>query len=206
MKTFIYSSFLAIAVLVSSCGSLGFTKRKYRKGYHWSVAKHAAETDKKEIAKHTTASAIIVETSTKKAEATEKAISPQTENTAQLAKHENSYKPAVKQKPFLFHAKADENKHEAAKELASTKKQVVTKMALKPLPKTLSKSKAAKSDEKKIIIILLCIFLPFLGVYLFQDDITLDFWIDLILCLLLFWLPGIIYAFLVCFGGVSLAK
>jgi uncharacterized membrane protein YqaE (UPF0057 family) len=54
-----------------------------------------------------------------------------------------------------------------------------------------------------VVLIILCIFLPPLAVYLFDGSITTNFWVDLILSLF-FWLPGIIFAILVCFGGVSL--
>ncbi|MFN3917863.1 MAG: YqaE/Pmp3 family membrane protein [Flavobacteriales bacterium] len=62
--------------------------------------------------------------------------------------------------------------------------------------------KSTKSQDRKqpnvdqLLLILLCIFIPPLAVYLVHG-IGTEFWIDLILCLL-FFLPGIIYALIVC--------
>ncbi|MFN0203413.1 MAG: YqaE/Pmp3 family membrane protein [Bacteroidia bacterium] len=53
--------------------------------------------------------------------------------------------------------------------------------------------KNIKADDNQLVEILLAIFIPPVAVYMHQNGITKDFWIDLILCLL-FWLPGQIYA------------
>lgn len=53
-----------------------------------------------------------------------------------------------------------------------------------------------------VVLIILGIFIPPLAVYLYEDAITANFWVDLLLCFL-FWLPGIIFAMLVMFAGVS---
>jgi uncharacterized membrane protein YqaE (UPF0057 family) len=45
-----------------------------------------------------------------------------------------------------------------------------------------------------ILLILLAILLPPLAVYLFMNDITTEFWICLLLTVLLVWIGGIIYA------------
>lgn len=63
----------------------------------------------------------------------------------------------------------------------------------------LSKKEARVDD---IVLAILAIFIPPLAVYLFDDAITANFWVDLLLTFL-FWLPGIIFAFLVIFAGVS---
>lgn len=55
----------------------------------------------------------------------------------------------------------------------------------------------------EIVLAILAIFIPPLAVYLHEDAITANFWVDLLLTFL-FWLPGIIFAFLVIFAGVSL--
>ncbi|MCB9336052.1 MAG: YqaE/Pmp3 family membrane protein [Flavobacteriales bacterium] len=52
------------------------------------------------------------------------------------------------------------------------------------------------------VLAVLAIFIPPLAVFLYEDSVTANFWVDLLLCLL-FWLPGIIFAFLVIFAGVS---
>lgn len=61
---------------------------------------------------------------------------------------------------------------------------------------------ASSLRVNEIVLAILAIFIPPLAVFLFEDSITANFWVDLLLTLL-FWLPGIIFAFLVIFAGVS---
>jgi uncharacterized membrane protein YqaE (UPF0057 family) len=49
------------------------------------------------------------------------------------------------------------------------------------------------SQVDQLVCVIVALFLPFLGVYLYQGDITQDFWIALILSLL-FYFPGLLYA------------
>jgi uncharacterized membrane protein YqaE (UPF0057 family) len=53
-----------------------------------------------------------------------------------------------------------------------------------------------------VVLIILGIFIPPLAVYLYEDAITANFWVDLLLTFL-FWIPGIIFAMLVMFADVS---
>lgn len=63
--------------------------------------------------------------------------------------------------------------------------------------------KVAKASQvNEIVLGILCVFIPPLAVFLYENSITTNFWVDLI-GTLLFWLPGIILAFLIVFGGVS---
>lgn len=64
-------------------------------------------------------------------------------------------------------------------------------------------SNNSSAQVNEIVLAILAIFIPPLAVFLFEDSITANFWVDLLLTLL-FWLPGIIFAFLVIFAGVSL--
>lgn len=61
------------------------------------------------------------------------------------------------------------------------------------------KSGNAPSDNT-VLLCILAILLPPLAVYLFEGEINNKFWIDLLLTLL-FWLPGVIYAFIVILGA-----
>jgi uncharacterized membrane protein YqaE (UPF0057 family) len=65
-----------------------------------------------------------------------------------------------------------------------------------------SSNVASSSGVNEVVLAILCIFIPPLAVYLHEDSITTNFWVDLI-ATLLFWIPGIIVAFLIVFGGVS---
>ncbi|OFY89267.1 MAG: hypothetical protein A3K10_17985 [Bacteroidetes bacterium RIFCSPLOWO2_12_FULL_31_6] len=64
----------------------------------------------------------------------------------------------------------------------------------------ISKNSSSKVDD--IVLVILGIFIPPLAVYLYEDAITANFWVDLLL-IFLFWFPSIIFAFLVMFAGVS---
>lgn len=66
---------------------------------------------------------------------------------------------------------------------------------------TLHSIKVNQVDE--VVLIILGILLPPLAVYLYEDAITNNFWLDLLLTFF-FWIPGVIYAFLVMYGGVSI--
>ena len=54
----------------------------------------------------------------------------------------------------------------------------------------------APASEEKLLYCLLAILLPPLAVALWEDGITINFWLD-ILFTLLFWIPGIIFAWIV---------
>lgn len=58
------------------------------------------------------------------------------------------------------------------------------------------------NKASEVIIAILCIFLPPVAIILYEDTVTANFWVGLLLTLL-FWFPGMIFAFLVCFAGVS---
>lgn len=62
--------------------------------------------------------------------------------------------------------------------------------------------KAGKAtDDRMVLLVILCILLPPLAVYLKEDEINTKFWISLVLTLL-FWIPGVVYALLVVFDEV----
>ena len=67
--------------------------------------------------------------------------------------------------------------------------------------KEYKKAKRAGSEpsENTVLLAILAVLLPPLAVYLHQGEINSKFWISLLLTLL-FWLPGVIYAFIVIFG------
>ncbi len=72
----------------------------------------------------------------------------------------------------------------------------------KSLLKAYKKQKKNGDDvsTNTVLLGILCVILPPLAVYLHQGEVNNKFWISLLLTLL-FWLPGIIYAFVVVFGG-----
>ncbi len=67
----------------------------------------------------------------------------------------------------------------------------------KNMRKSIKELKAGKkSNDADAGLYILAILLPPLAVYLYEGEITDNFWIDLVLTLL-FWLPGAVYAILV---------
>lgn len=62
--------------------------------------------------------------------------------------------------------------------------------------------KVKNSDDMQIIAAIVAIFLPFIGVLLYEGTITTHFWIALLLWILGI-LPGIVYAWLVIFNVIS---
>ncbi len=79
------------------------------------------------------------------------------------------------------------------------------KMRMKEVKKLLKEYKADKKkgksddDTNSILMAILCILLPPLAVGLHEGELDGKFWLSVLLTLL-FWLPGIIYAFIVVFG------
>ncbi len=64
-------------------------------------------------------------------------------------------------------------------------------------------SKVSTSKRvSEVVIGIFCFFIPCVGVLLYEDAITNNFWVSII-GMILIYIPGIVFAFLVCFGGVS---
>ena len=64
-----------------------------------------------------------------------------------------------------------------------------------------SGKKTSLSTGDQLLCAIISIFIPPLGVILYEEDITVHFWIDLLLTIL-FYLPGLIYALIIILGGV----
>ncbi len=99
--------------------------------------------------------------------------------------------------------KSAKTKHSTAKEVIAEPVRVIEKnttetAATEPV-RQIGKKKSTPStagEVDMVLIIILCFLLPPLAVYL-SEGITTNFWIDLILTLL-FFIPGIIFALIVC--------
>ena len=80
------------------------------------------------------------------------------------------------------------------------------KTRIKNAKKEIRKYKAERksgvnTDIEPWVLIVLAILLPPLAVYLYEDEINWKFWVSILLTIL-FWIPGVIFAFLVIFGQV----
>lgn len=190
-KLSIIATSLALLVLASCNSSINISKRRYNKGYYVSVS------DTKKATTETTASRL---EESKKIEAlaiSQNLFSKQietitTENTPLVASAEKlgtTSNKVEKSKALAYTAIANKAIQQApAKKMSIVQKAVQTKLAKSIWQKL--------ADDMKVIIIILCFFIPPLAVYLHQDDITKDFWINLILTCLC-GIPGIIHALIV---------
>lgn len=200
---------LMLVILVSSCGShAGFMKRKYRKGhYHEFVkapklpngisassegVKHSANLEPKAIP-----NARVVQQSS-----SERSLANTPSTLVESVGAPSS--PTKNLAPYFTSKNETKRKTNAAdKAVAAAEFKPAlhqTSAAFKAL--LAQQSNKGNSDVNAVLLVVCCIFLPPLAVYLFQDDVTVDFWIDLVLCLL-FWIPAVVFAFLVCFANVS---
>jgi uncharacterized membrane protein YqaE (UPF0057 family) len=75
----------------------------------------------------------------------------------------------------------------------------VKKAAKNIWKKQLSKKAAKPMGDNTILYVVIAFFIPFLGVLLYEGELTINFWLSLLLTLL-FWLPGFIYALIVILG------
>lgn len=74
----------------------------------------------------------------------------------------------------------------------------ISKAEAKTMKKGLKQSLRNLADDNKMLAAIIAFFVPFLGVLIYEGELTSHFWISLVLSLL-FWLPGFIYALWVIF-------
>jgi len=191
-------SFLVIAILVSSCGNrLSLVKRHYTKGFYVESGKKSehiaftkAEKENKQIKKSQPAAVSFL--TEEKLQDVEFLVSAKTNSIVQAEK-KSSFQSQLKKHNLQV-------------------SQIVTRKVSENPPFFLKKeksenSKSSGSDVDLIILIILCFF-PFINLiamYLHDGkNITMNFWIDLILdCL--FFFPGIVFALLVVLDVINLA-
>jgi uncharacterized membrane protein YqaE (UPF0057 family) len=187
----IYVSFIALTLILSSCGGpLSITKRHYNSGFYVERSGGAGHTSP-------------AESDTKTENVATKKLASRSVSIAAVSKTEEVETPAN----FVVTASA-EKRHAACrpKHIASGQTQLLnppTSVAAPDKEKSVSNifvhsNKSSRSDDRDLLLIILCILLPPVAVYLKENAIGLNFWIDLILTLI-FWVPGIIFALLVCF-------
>lgn len=196
MKKLVFAlSALGIIVAASSCKNTELTKRHYTKGYYVHKAR-SVEAPKATDGLTSEANAEkVAGTDVMSTKAV--AFAPQSapELKGQIVENSNAEFSGFYEQKTSNNAK---QLFSLNKSLKSDNKSSVVSSQYKTQGKTTTTSSNNASD-RDILLIILCIFLPPLAVYLHENDINTPFWIDLILTLL-FWLPGIIYAFIVCFA------
>lgn len=187
--------FLFAVAFLSSCsqfGNLDIQKRHYNKGFYV----HRSEKHDAVSAEEKTMTAAVTETAT--------------EIQQPVAVEETSSTPVAQpsRTVALQQQAAEESNHAVrpAVEKPATHSTTIVPVKIKtPASIVLHDRKApagpASGDVDLLILVILAILLPPLAVFLKEGDLTINFWIDLLLCLL-FFLPGIIFALLVVFDVV----
>lgn len=179
---------MAIVFLASCAGKYGVMKRRYNKGYyiaHSSKINNPVQTkEQKEV----------------KAEKLAVKNSPVFETTTDNAGLRNTVISAVAISKTI---RPENNNSKKDLSITATAEQKnLNTYQLKSISPLLTeqnkiKSKPSKSDDgaMKILLVILCLFpiLALVAIYLHDGDITLNFWIDLLLhFILLYWLFGIL--------------
>ena len=192
MKTKWILVVLAGALLSSCAGKLGVMKRRYNKGFHVSVVKKQPATAKQQHERRATS---VNAVSVQEPPIQEIVAAPlrETAPASSVIRQPGSTARATKQADLLA-----SRTQQSARPAVFRHLDLDSHRSTKALATTLHAPKV-----EPIILVILSILIPPLAVYLFQDRISIDFWVDLILSFL-FWLPGVVFALLVCFGGVSL--
>lgn len=194
-------SFLALAILVSSCGNrLSIVKRHYTKGFYVQNGRKSGHTilpkpekENKQIKK--TQPVVVGFLSDEKRRDVDFLASTKT-NSHVKSEKKNSFQSQLKK-----------HKPEVDQNIIIAKKISEKNHALFPekVKKKNAKSNSGDTDIVILVILSLFPFINLIAMYLHDGKgITLNFWIDLILdCL--FFLPGIIFALLVVFDIINLA-
>jgi hypothetical protein len=191
---------LIAIVLLSSCANkFSLVKRKYNKGYYFDIG-HKKSNDK-------TDNIASVKEKQVKPVIQEEPVASEVVASAPAAQAEIKTLPIVIQPE---HKTTSSSKHmpvASAEKKKDYSKGTFRPVNIKSLKSQKKTGKGGSSDGELIIMIILCLF-PFINlipVYMHDGkDVTLNFWLTLILDLL-FFLPGIIFALLVVLDVVNLA-
>ncbi len=212
MKTkniIITNLFIAIAVVFASCStSVEIAKRTFNNGYYVHVItnkKVESAKENNEVAKKNPENVSIPDMKDNNTKNSYSDIQnvKSINSVAEITKNtiENSTVASMDKKPVLSSKKNISFKPEETNSVKSSKADFKTSrniMSVKETRKFIRHNLFHHSDVPTIVLILLCIFLPFIAVGL-VDDWGIRFLISIVLTLL-FWFPGIIYAFIVCFA------
>lgn len=78
--------------------------------------------------------------------------------------------------------------------LSFSQKMMLKAFSKKAVQKSQKSNKSKQSDSAFLLLVIITLLLPPLGMFLHEGGATTRFWISLLLTLLLFWLPGVIYS------------
>jgi len=187
---------LAASVL-SSCGSsVEIVKRKHNDGYYVHVNKSVKPADKAESQLVSSSS---IDVSNNQNEGSLSNVSSISEKTAitdnSFIASESNQLLLVSKQRYSYDSNTDlisDLKVEKANYISSAQFKQIKKFG------KISGETSSASRVDDVVLVICCLLLPPLAVYL-KDGIGASFWLDLLLTFL-FILPGVIYAFIVCFA------
>lgn len=192
---------MVCAILFSSCSSkFGLMKRRYTKGYHVEIAKHHKhkQASSKEDRQH---KAVIKQQNSENV----RVYAPAGAENIQHSEKSTVLASAPVQIPAQTHKK--NTRLSASRtpihEQPSTVRSLPDNFVAEKNTWRLDTGNRSAEGVNEVLLLILCILLPPVAVFLFHGALTTDFWVSLLLTIL-FFLPGIVFALLVCFAGVSL--
>jgi uncharacterized membrane protein YqaE (UPF0057 family)/urease gamma subunit len=204
----------AVLMLLSSCGSLSITQKRYSRGLNidWFVAKDDAAPAKTSKKKQTPVKSelIAVENSQVKQDKASEQVAEVVETIqVEMATPEIAI-PELKQLPASNKPAIELSK--VTKELpGSVVSKKESKSKLNRVKQTLKAAKKADADVETLVLIILAILIPPLAVFLYYMELNGQFWLSILLVILaaiafflviskLIYLAAIIHALLVVLG------
>lgn len=178
------------AVLLSSCGNkMMLMKRHYTNGFYLAHSGAAKSSSSEEVTKKVSNRPVVKHS-------LQPASVAHTEATTTILPV--GEKVAAAERPSRNTISEPARFVSSPKHLLTEDHKLTVKADVHRSKNALHQSTSSKSDQT-IIEVILCFLIPPLAVYLHENSITSHFWIDLILCFL-FFLPGVIYALIICLG------
>lgn len=179
---------LAVLLFGSCANKFSLVKRKYNKGYHFSMAKKQSKHDVPAKDAEKVATLQPKENVLPKNEVTE--LSPSAFEVMPIIKNEVSTNKTSHKKTTVLAAKTKEPFKEEKEIRSLSAPQIVA------LKKEIEKSSKGGGDVNTILLVILAILIPPLGVYLRDKATDKWFWITLVLWVLSF------TALIFVFGGL----
>ncbi len=182
-------SLLAVLILGSCANKFSLVKRKYNKGYHFSIAKNVNNEKKPVQSKDLAVQPLPSKTIS---------LPPSTDNEIIASDDFNVQPVELSSNPKeSSKTKRTKSTNKAAKENSYTNEINTAASTDKAETENLAMNASSSSDVNLILLFILAIFIPPLAIYLKKKALDKWFWITLILCLLSF------SVFFFVFGGLA---
>lgn len=205
-----------VAVLLSSCGSLSISQKRYSKGLNISLFRPKVEPASNQIAKAdkkkaepvagtpvTAPESVVYSEETGMTESTSPVVSSVPD--ANLTTEPQTTVEKKSSKGLLKKAAATVKARQTIKKIAAEKRNITQSPTSTHEP---------DSDVMLVLLVILCFILPPLAVFLYYEEINNQFWLNVLLLLAgvilyawgisgLFLLAALVHALLVVFGVIG---